>query len=272
MAYTSILTLLVISIERYVAICHPFAVHTTFTEKKTAKTVFAVWAAAFAISLPFIVLTGEETALFHDKSIVKVCKTRIQDAWHHFYLLFTVVVLFFVPMAVLIALYTCILLKLRTENLEIGQCSTERRDRRQVVIILISVIVLFFVCLLPVRILTVWKVYTPTANIEALGLEGYLNLIWFVRIMMYINSAGNPIIYNMVSTKFRTAFVRCLPFFKRGRRGFRRSSSFRSSQPSFSSTYVKDYRDLDGFESNHMLRGDGMGEQDTISDRESKGL
>lgn len=40
--------------------------------------------------------------------------------------------------------------------------------------------------------------------------ETILNLMQLARLMVYVNSAGNPIIYSLVSTKFRRAFARVL--------------------------------------------------------------
>lgn len=37
-----------------------------------------------------------------------------------------------------------------------------------------------------------------------------MNVMHFVRLLIYVNSAGNPIIYSLVSTKFRRAFARVL--------------------------------------------------------------
>ena len=38
--------------------------------------------------------------------------------------------------------------------------------------------------------------------------ETYFNLLYFSRLMFYINSAINPILYNIMSSKFRDGFKR----------------------------------------------------------------
>jgi neuromedin U receptor 2 len=94
-------------------------------------------------------------------------------------------------------------------NLQEGRGDKEAmytlRKRRRVVVMLILVVVAFFLCLLPQRLVGLWIIYTDRKNLISLGLEGYLNLVNFTRVMMYINSAMNPIIYNCMSTKFRGA-------------------------------------------------------------------
>ena len=84
------------------------------------------------------------------------------------------------------------------------------RSRKQVIIMLAIIIVLFFVCLLPNRIFTVWVMFSSIDSQRRLGFEGYLHFLNFARVMLYLNSAVNPIIYNVVSTKFRSAFLRVI--------------------------------------------------------------
>ena len=71
---------------------------------------------------------------------------------------------------------------------------------------LIGVIVVFFVSLLPVRVVTLWNFYSSVSEKEALGFVGYYSLLYFPRILFYMNSATNPILYGLVSTQFRNAF------------------------------------------------------------------
>lgn len=75
---------------------------------------------------------------------------------------------------------------------------------------LAAVVISFFVCLLPFRGLTLWIIIAPAEDIIALGIEKYYNILYFSRIMLYLNSAMNPILYNLMSSKFREGFFRLL--------------------------------------------------------------
>lgn len=44
----------------------------------------------------------------------------------------------------------------------------------------------------------------------SLGIDGYYSLLYFCRIMLYLNSAMNPILYNLMSSKFRDGFLKLL--------------------------------------------------------------
>lgn len=75
---------------------------------------------------------------------------------------------------------------------------------RQVVTMLGTVVVSFFFCLLPFRLLTL---ISPPES-EILSTEKYDILVNLCRVMVYLNSAVNPILYNLMSSKFRNGFLR----------------------------------------------------------------
>ncbi|XP_060595691.1 orexin/Hypocretin receptor type 1-like [Ruditapes philippinarum] len=59
-------------------------------------------------------------------------------------------------------------------------------------------------------VFSLWRVFAPKTDLIKLGLEAYLNLVCWVRILMYMNSTGNPIIYSLTSTKFKAAYTAIL--------------------------------------------------------------
>lgn len=91
-----------------------------------------------------------------------------------------------------------------------GNRSNVLKYRKQVIFMLGAVVLSFFVCLLPFRALTLWIIIVPSETILSLGIEGYYSVLYFCRIMLYLNSAMNPILYNLMSSKFRDGFLRLL--------------------------------------------------------------
>lgn len=73
---------------------------------------------------------------------------------------------------------------------------------------LFTVVIFFFACMLPFKVLTLWIVTWPTEVFDVISQETYFNLLYFARIMFYTNSAINPILYNIMSSKFRRGFLR----------------------------------------------------------------
>ncbi|KAH8346716.1 hypothetical protein KR084_008529 [Drosophila pseudotakahashii] len=85
-----------------------------------------------------------------------------------------------------------------------------RKHRKQVIFMLVAVVSSFFVCLLPFRAFTLWVILASAEDVQSLGIAGYYNLLYFSRFMLYLNSAMNPILYNLMSSKFRSGFWRLL--------------------------------------------------------------
>ena len=65
-----------------------------------------------------------------------------------------------------------------------------------------TVVVFFFACLLPFKVLTMWVVVSPYEILDHINLEVYFNILYFCRLMFYINSAVNPILYNTMSSRW----------------------------------------------------------------------
>lgn len=82
--------------------------------------------------------------------------------------------------------------------------------RKQIIFMLGAVVLNFFICLLPFRALTLWIIIVPDEIIMSLNIESYYKILYFCRIMIYLNSAMNPILYNLMSSKFREGFLKLL--------------------------------------------------------------
>ena len=213
--HSSVLTLLVIGMERYYAICRPLSDKRKCLMSNTAICVACVWLSAFILSLPFIFMTSVEDASFFDGSQVKVCRTKMKTTLPKLYVVLMFCLFFILPMCMLTFMYASIIKKLFRLNHESSPGETTNvkaiHSRKQVVRMMVSIVILFFVSLLPIRIVGLWLVFTPAKAIESMGMEFYFNILSMSRILAYINSAGNPIIYGLISTKFRSAFSRSLP-------------------------------------------------------------
>ncbi|XP_077992110.1 growth hormone secretagogue receptor type 1-like [Glandiceps talaboti] len=81
--------------------------------------------------------------------------------------------------------------------------------RRRAVFMLFAVVVVFFVCLLPQRVVSMLFVFDHAPR-DSLSIHDILSLVTFCRIMLYVNSSVNPLLYSILSTKFRAAFLRAL--------------------------------------------------------------
>lgn len=213
--HVSILTMIAMTAERFYSIIYPFRNLSNCSHTSTIKIIFALWIIAFILTSPFLLITTLEEAIFFDGTNVKVCRTLVFLLWHKIFIVANNVAFFLIPLIVITVMYSKIIKKLVSDRLSIilrndRNARITHRSRRQVVRTLIFIIILFFVSMCPIRVVSLWQIFTPVEQIDKIGIEAYYNIIWFARLMMYINSAGNPVIYSLSSTKFKIAFRRVL--------------------------------------------------------------
>ena len=53
---------------------------------------------------------------------------------------------------------------------------------------------IFFFCIFPYRIFSIWAVFAETKDLQDFGIQNYYNILTISRIMFYINSMVNPIL------------------------------------------------------------------------------
>ncbi|KAK3790345.1 hypothetical protein RRG08_062578 [Elysia crispata] len=220
--HASTLTILVISWERYHAICRPLKEFLLCNKPRPLPVVLCIWGVALLTSLPFLAMTILKDSTFYDGRPCQVCRTTFNLPWHYVYILSIFGVFFLLPFLLLFGMYGNIvrhlyrrmhggqaeLSRLGSECCSGSSCEDDTmKARRQVIRMLLAVVGLFFLSLAPIRGFIVWKMFSPPESLDHLGMEAYYNLLWISLMLMYINSAGNPIIYSLMSSNFRKAFT-----------------------------------------------------------------
>ena len=159
-----------------------------------------------------------------DGTNVNVCLTQASNPWTMTFFLMTISAFFILPLVILIILYTIIAKNLISKDGAMHRIRPSKPEqslkaRKQVVVMLGAVVLSFFLCLLPFRILTLWIILAPDEKLSNFGFENYYTVLYFCRIMLYLNSAVNPILYNLMSSKFRKGFkkVYCCFIWKNSR-------------------------------------------------------
>lgn len=165
---------------------------------------------------------------YFDGSKVSACHALVNTFWSTLYFLTIIFLFFIIPFVILLVLYCIIAKNLMSNaatlvlNKHIDNYSI--RARKQVVLMLGTVVLSFFLCLIPFRVFILWIIAIPEEQYYHLEVEKYYNILYFCRIMVYLNSAINPILYNLMSSKFRNGFVICSSsnrefYFRRSRNG-----------------------------------------------------
>ncbi|XP_062552103.1 pyrokinin-1 receptor-like [Armigeres subalbatus] len=236
-ANATVLTITAFTIERYVAICHPFLSHTMSKLSRAIRFIFAIWLVAIISAVPQALQFGVTNQSGVDQCVVK--RIIIQHSFELSTFLF-----FFAPMTLITVLYALIGLKLRSSTLMQRDGTLQRRSNacpnarqqgtsqgtRRVLKMLIAVVVAFFICWAPfhaqrlVYIYGVDKDHQPT---DPLVLKLFVITTYISGILYYLSTCINPLLYNIMSNKFRQAFKETLA------RGCQISRKSRSKERSY---------------------------------------
>ncbi|XP_049961773.1 orexin receptor type 2-like [Schistocerca serialis cubense] len=217
-AHASVLTILAISFERYYAICEPLRAGYVCTKARALLICLLAWALAALLTSPMLAISQFAYHQYADGSLVPTCLSEAAALWQKLFFTVSSATFFAVPVAVLLALYGKIARHLMAAPGAAAappEAGGNARARRQVVLMLATVVLSFFLCLLPFRAFTLWIVFASSASVRALGIEAYYSLLYFCRTMFYLNSAVNPILYSLMSSKFRAGFARLFGYRER---------------------------------------------------------
>ncbi|CAH0581236.1 unnamed protein product [Chrysodeixis includens] len=213
----SVLTITLFTVERYLAICHPFFSHKMSKLSRATKHVMLLWVVAVGLALPQALQFG-----IREHSGVTMCLQTRVIVEHSFEL--STFFFFFAPMVLITVLYSLIGLKLRETNIskEESQKEFDRNMRyahkirrkhsqatRRVVKMLVAVVVAFFICWAPFHAQRLVAIYGTTENHLARSpilLSVYSFLTYTSGIFYYLSTCINPIFYHIMSNKFRDAF------------------------------------------------------------------
>ncbi|NP_001036913.1 diapause hormone receptor-1 [Bombyx mori] len=213
----SVLTITLFTIERYLAICHPFVSHKMSKLSRAVKHVVLLWVAALALALPQALQFG----IRQYQGVIMCLQTRVIIE-HSFEI--STFLFFLAPMVLITVLYSFIGLKLREKSNVKEQnqndfessiryshkmCRKPSQSTRRVIKMLVAVVVAFFICWAPFHAQRLVAIYGTNENHLAKSpilFSVYLFLTYISGIFYYMSTCINPILYHIMSNKFRDAF------------------------------------------------------------------
>ncbi|XP_044581304.1 growth hormone secretagogue receptor type 1-like isoform X2 [Cotesia glomerata] len=225
-AHASVLTILAISFERYYAICEPLRAGYICTKARATFLCFLAWVFAAVCTSPMIwvsqyhemrmntTVNSEEEM---SEAVITVCLMQADSLLTMIFFLLLIFIFFVIPLFILLLLYLIIIRQLINDRSASTAENYHARARKQVVFMLLTVVFSFFICLAPFKILTFYIVLAPNESVEAIDHDTFYNILYFSRIMFYLNSAVNPILYNLMSSRFRLGFRKIFRVIKRTR-------------------------------------------------------
>ncbi|XP_061172379.1 neuropeptide receptor 15-like isoform X2 [Saccostrea echinata] len=214
--YVSVLSLVSVCIERFVAIVFPIKAQILCNRRKNFIVVSLIWSVGIMYGLP--------TALYNQVIPVplrnfSLCLTSFPNMLdQHIYKFSEFALFYFIPVCIQIVLYAIIGQRLYVSTSELHtkfqmrkdtSCKSDRagdtiKARKGVVKMLAASVIVYTACYAPPQVLLFYNVISNTK------FQQTWEFVAIVHVIAYINSAANPILYSIFSQNFRKNFKKCL--------------------------------------------------------------
>uniref|UniRef100_A0A8B9LPP9 Mu-type opioid receptor n=1 Tax=Astyanax mexicanus TaxID=7994 RepID=A0A8B9LPP9_ASTMX len=194
--FTSIFTLTTMSVDRYIAVCHPVKA-LDFRTPRNAKIVNVCnWILSSAIGLPVMVMASTTAARFPHPSWY----------WENLLKICVFIFAFIMPVLIITVCYGLMILRLRSVRMLSGSKEKDRNLRRITRMVLV-VVAVFIICWTPIHIFVIIKALVTIPN------SLLQTITWHFCIALgYTNSCLNPVLYAFLDENFKRCFREfCIP-------------------------------------------------------------
>ncbi|XP_067419206.1 motilin receptor [Emydura macquarii macquarii] len=217
--YCTILHITALTVERYLAICFPLKAKVVITKHRVKAVIGALWAFALLSAGPFFFLVGVEQ-LDNRTDFSRECKPTLLATQSGLLgtMLWVTTSYFILPVLCLNVLYGLIGRELWRSKLRPQGPNAALREKghRQTVRILVVVVLAFVICWLPFHVGRI--IFINIQNTRMMLFSQYFNI--FALQLFYLSASINPILYNLISKKYRAAAYKLLLPHRSGERAF----------------------------------------------------
>ncbi|XP_010604515.1 G-protein coupled receptor 39 [Fukomys damarensis] len=240
-SYATLLHVLTLSFERYIAICHPFRYKAMSGPCQVKLLIAFVWVTSALVALPLLFAMGIEYPLVHvpthpvfpcnrsrnrhqehpEASNMSIC-TNLSSRWTVFqssifgafvlYLLVLLAVTFMCWNMMQVIMRSKLGTVAGTGQVQLRKAESEesRTARRQIIIFLRLIVVTLAVCWMPNQIRRIMAAAKPKHDWTKSYFRAYMILLPFSDTFFFLSSVVNPLLYNVSSLQFRRVFGQVL--------------------------------------------------------------
>ncbi|CAN2387948.1 neuromedin-U receptor [Pristimantis euphronides] len=214
--FASILNVTALSVERYLAVIHPLKTKHVMTNVHARRVISVVWCISLLCAIPNTSLHGIYYIYLPSLERVEESATctMLKPRWiYNLVIQLTTIFFYFIPVSIITILYLLIGCRLTRERRLGRSCKTdatwgislESGKRRQITKMLSVVVIVFTICWAPFHIdRLLWSFIVRWTDSMHTVFQ-YVHIL--SGIFFYLSAAVNPIIYNLLSTKFRESFT-----------------------------------------------------------------
>ncbi|XP_044033259.1 delta-type opioid receptor-like isoform X1 [Siniperca chuatsi] len=196
--FTSIFTLTMMSVDRYVAVCHPVKALDFRTPIKAKMINVCIWILSSAAGIPAFILGGTQT-----KSDITECALQFPEPYVYWDTLMKICVFVFafvVPVLIITVCYSLMVLRLKSVRMLSGSREKDRNLRR-ITRLVVVVVAVFVVCWTPIHIFILVKALASVPETTAI-----MAAYFFCVALGYTNSSLNPVLYAFLDENFKRCF------------------------------------------------------------------
>ncbi|RUS79029.1 hypothetical protein EGW08_013212 [Elysia chlorotica] len=215
--FGGVFNLLLMSADRYLAVCHPIRSVKYRTPRIALFVCLCVWSVSFLVMLPVILYSTtstdpktpwKESCQIHwpDNQLIEPDTAFI---WYSFILGFAM------PVSLIFVFYILVIVRLRHVG-PAKKSKEKKKSHRRVTRLVLTVIAVYVMCWLPSWSFQMKMVFTSQKVPTVTEYHIMRYLMHSFTILSYANSMLNPFLYAFLSDNFRKSFskaFKCLPFY-----------------------------------------------------------
>ncbi|KAM7355554.1 somatostatin receptor type 2-like [Cochliomyia hominivorax] len=201
--FTSSIFLLIMSADRYIAVCHPISSPRYRTPLVSKMVSGFAWLTSVLLMLPVILFANTVENGGHISCNIKWPEAQNTQSGTTF-ILYSLALGFATPLTFILGFYCLVIRKLHTVGPK-HKSKEKKRSHRKVTKLVLTVITVYILCWLPYWISQV-ALITSSSGTCASRLE--ITIFLLVGCLSYSNSAMNPILYAFLSDNFKKSFMK----------------------------------------------------------------
>ncbi|XP_055063783.2 trace amine-associated receptor 13c-like [Misgurnus anguillicaudatus] len=192
---TSLSNLVLIAVDRYVAVCHPLLYPQKITMTRTITIICVCWFCSSAYNISIVITTSQRKyTCYGECTIIITFALTITELFLSFLLPCTVIITLYLRIFYVAHHQVKVINSLMRSGKHLTEGSVRRKSESKAALTLGIIVTVYLFCWIPFFILSL----TPNTRMTSV-------IVYFMLWMLYINSGLNPLIYAIFYPWFRTS-------------------------------------------------------------------